>query len=74
MTKKKSSKWKVFEYNKGSFYVPSRRNIHEGYIVDTTESPWTCCCDSYMFRHRKERGHECWHIKYIKKLLGLKQQ
>lgn len=64
------SKFRAEPYGNGQYYVPSRRNPEEGYIVDTTETPWTCGCEGYIFRHTKYRNYKCWHIKYVAKLLG----
>jgi len=49
-----------------TFLVQSRTNREDYYMVDLTEDPATCTCPSYQFRK------ECFHIKYICKLLGVK--
>ena len=49
-----------------TFLVQSRTNREDYYLVDLTEDPVTCTCPSYQFRK------ECFHIRYICKLLGVK--
>ena len=49
-----------------TFLVQSRTNREDYYLVDLTEDPATCTCPSYQFRK------ECFHIRYICKLLGVK--
>ena len=49
-----------------TFLVQSRTKRDEHHIVDLTEERPTCSCPSYQFRK------ECFHIRYICKLLGVK--
>ena len=56
----------VLPHDQGTFLVQSRTNCEDYYLVDLSESTTTCTCPSYQFRK------ECFHIKYICKLLGVK--
>jgi hypothetical protein len=57
---------KVLPHDKGTFLIQSRTHQEDFYLVDLTEDPVTCTCPSYQFRK------ECFHIRYICKLLGIK--
>ena len=56
----------ILPHDTGTFLVQSRTNREDFYLVDVGETPITCTCPSYQFRK------ECFHIKYICKLLGVK--
>jgi len=56
----------ILPHDTGTFLVQSRTNREDYYLVDLTEDPVNCTCPSYQFRK------ECFHIKYICKLLGVK--
>ena len=57
---------KILPHDKGTFLIQSRTHQEDFYLVDLTEDPVTCTCPSYQFRK------ECFHIRYICKLLGIK--
>ena len=56
----------ILPHDQGTFLVQSRTNREDFYLVDVSEERPTCTCPSYQFRK------ECFHIKYICKLLGVK--
>ena len=57
---------KILPHDQGTFLIQSRTNREDYYLVDVSEERPTCTCPSYQFRK------ECFHIKYICKLLGVK--
>jgi hypothetical protein len=57
---------KILPHDEGTFLIQSRTHQEDFYLVDLTEDPVTCTCPSYQFRK------ECFHIRYICKLLGVK--
>ena len=56
----------VLPHDQGTFLVQSRSNREDYYLVDVGEERPTCTCPSFQFRK------DCFHIKYICKLLGVK--
>jgi hypothetical protein len=62
----------VLPYNNGSVLVQSRREPEVYHIVDLSETPPTCTCEGYQFRCGEHPDYVCWHIRYMKQLLGLK--
>jgi hypothetical protein len=56
----------ILPHDKGTFLIQSRTNREDFHLVDLNEDPVTCTCPSYQFRK------ECFHIRYICKLLGVK--
>lgn len=56
----------VLPHDKDTFLIQSRTQREDYYIVDFTEDSFSCTCSGYQFRK------ECFHIKYICKLLGIK--
>jgi hypothetical protein len=62
---------KIYYYNKKSFLIQSRTNREEHHMVEfaTDEvgdiTGCSCTCSGYQFRK------ECFHIRYICKLLGV---
>ena len=59
---------KILPHDEGTFLIQSRTHQEDFYLVDLTEDPVTCTCPSYQFRK------ECFHIRYICKLLGIKEK
>ena len=59
---------KILPHDQGTFLIQSRTNQEDFYLVDVGETPITCTCPSYQFRK------ECFHIRYICKLLGVKEK
>ena len=57
---------KILPHDQGTFLIQSRTHQEDFYLVDVGETPITCTCPSYQFRK------ECFHIRYICKLLGVK--
>jgi hypothetical protein len=57
---------KILPHDQGTFLIQSRTNREDYYLVDVSEERPTCTCPSYQFRK------ECFHIRYICKLLGVK--
>jgi hypothetical protein len=62
---------KIYHYNKESFLIQSRTNRKEHHMVEFTTDEvgditgCACSCPSYQFRK------ECFHIRYLCKLLGV---
>lgn len=56
----------VLPHDKGTFLIQSRSEREDYYLVDLSENNFTCTCSGYHFRK------DCFHIRYICKLLGVK--
>jgi hypothetical protein len=53
----------VLPHDKGTFLVQSRTDRQDYHLVDLTEN--SCTCSGFQFRK------ECFHIRYLCKLLGV---
>lgn len=77
----------VLSHDEGTFLVQSRTNREDYHIIEFVyewiENPETggaerhytgeitCSCEGYQFRHKAIDGYECWHIQYVKRIVGI---
>jgi hypothetical protein len=62
----------VLPHDEDTFLIQSRTNREDYHLVDLSNN--SCTCQGFQFRHSSIKGYECWHIKYIKKLLGIEAE